>query len=183
MPSQSKPPIQRSAPKTPVKSTISIPSTFNAAVKSIKDNSNTDQIELGEKEVLIDQKDPLISNESFSEEELREVLGEIIGEFKSNHKNLETTLLKQPFELIGEKVVFLVNGEIHQDVFLKIRSEVTGLLKVKLNNQNVILDLKINKDENPKNKFYTSSDKLLHLKEKSKAFEEFQRRFGLQTDF
>ncbi len=122
--------------------------------------------------------------EPFDFEKLRSVILDIIQEFKLNHKNLETTVLKQPFELAEEKVLFYVSGEIQEGVFQKIKPEVIKLLRKKLNNNQVTLHVEIREDQShQKNKLYTSTDKLNFLKQKSKAFSELQKRFGLETDF
>ena len=117
-------------------------------------------------------------------EMLQKVISEIQQEFKADHKNLEMTVLKQPYEIVGNTILFILNGEIQKDVFLKIKPEFVGLLRQKLNNSQVRLDSELREniaDETPK--LYTSTDKLNFLKEKSGAFRDLQNRFGLETDF
>lgn len=115
---------------------------------------------------------------------LQKVISEILQEFKTDHKNLEMTVLKQPFEIVGNTILFILNGEIQKDVFLKIKPEFVGLLRQKLDNNQVRLELELRENiADDKPKLYTSTDKLNYLKEKSGAFRDLQNRFGLGTDF
>jgi DNA polymerase-3 subunit gamma/tau len=123
--------------------------------------------------------------EEFDLQKLNSILQEIILNYKEQHKNLETTVLKQPVELKGETITFKLNGEIQQDIFQKIKPEVFQLLRRKLNNYSIHLESVIVEEEagDGKKKLYTSTDKLQYLKEKSPALVELQKRFGLETDF
>jgi hypothetical protein len=115
---------------------------------------------------------------------LKNVIHEIIEDLKSNHKTLEGTVLKQSFILEGETITFHLNGEIQQDIFFKIKNDILGILRRKLNNYSIHLDCEIKEDdESNKKKLYTSTDKLHYLLEKSPALAELKKRFGLETDF
>ncbi|SIT12756.1 hypothetical protein [Belliella pelovolcani] len=108
----------------------------------------------------------------------------MVEEFKSNHKNLEVTVFKQPFRLDGEQITFLLNGEIQEEIFGKIRGEVQQLLRRKLNNYSVSILSEIHEEAVPEGKrLYTSTDKLNYLLEKHAPLRELQRKFGLETDF
>ena len=122
--------------------------------------------------------------ELFDLTKLQEVLFEIAEEYRSNHKNLELTVLKQPVSLDNETVTFHLNGEIQQDIFLKIKTDILSKLRRKLNNYSIHIEQEIKEEElDGKRKLYTSSDKLSYLIEKSPALIELQKRFGLETDF
>ncbi|MDO9554626.1 DNA polymerase III subunit gamma/tau [Rhodonellum sp.] len=124
------------------------------------------------------------TSDTFDLTRVKEVVAEILLEFKADHKNLEMTVLKQPFEIVDNTILFILNGEIQKDVFLKIKPEFVGLLRQKLKNTQVRLDLELREniaDDTPK--LYTSTDKLNFLKGKSGAFRDLQNRFGLETDF
>lgn len=122
--------------------------------------------------------------ELFDEGKLKNVLFEIVEEYKSSHKNLEVTVLKQPYRLEDENITFLLNGEIQLDIFNKNRFEVLNLLRRKLNNYTISIEAQIQEDAVPEGlKLYTSSDKLNYLLEKHGALKELQKKFGLETDF
>ncbi|GAB2627615.1 hypothetical protein [Belliella aquatica] len=122
--------------------------------------------------------------ELFDEGKLKNVLFDMVEEYKSSHKNLEVTVLKQPYKLEGERITFLLNGEIQQDIFNKNRPEVLNTLRRKLNNYNISIAAQIQEDAVPDGqKLYTSTDKLNYLLEKHGALRELQKKFGLETDF
>jgi len=172
------------AKKSPVQKTVAIPSSLTAAKKIIQDKPK----ETVESEVVNTVELPHSTAtqlaEIFDLEKLQQILFEIIEDYKSHHKNLEVTVLKQPVSLENETITFHLNGEIQQDIFLKIKPEVLNILRRKLNNYSIHIEQEIKEEEsNGKRKLYTSTDKLLYLKEKSPALVELQKRFGLETDF
>jgi len=122
--------------------------------------------------------------EPFNAGKVQAVLEDIIYTFKEQGKNMEISILRQPFDVSSEKVVFFLSGEIQKDLFSKIRQEVTLLMREGLKNHGVDLGFEIKEDAvSPSKKLYTSSDKLNYLREKSPALKELQQRFGLETDF
>ena len=122
--------------------------------------------------------------EVFDENKLKNVLHEMVEEYKKDHKNLEVTVLKQPHKLEGEHITFFLNGEIQEDIFAKNRPVVMNIIRRRLNNYNVTISAQIQEDAVPEGKrLYTSSDKLNYLLEKHGALRELQRKFGLETDF
>lgn len=124
------------------------------------------------------------NQEPFDQSKLQEVLDRVIQEYKKEGKNMEVTVIRQPFEVNGDKVVFLLNGEIEKDIFLKIRQELTESIRVSLQNRQVEISCQITEHmAGPSSKLYTSTDKLRYLREKSPALKELQQRFGLETDF
>ena len=124
------------------------------------------------------------AKEPFNKGKVQAVLEDIVYTFKEQGKNMEISILKQPFEVIEEKVTFFLNGEIQKDIFSKIRQEVTLLIRKGLQNYSVDLGFEIKEDAvNTAQKLYTSTDKLNYLREKSPALKELQQRFGLETDF
>ncbi len=121
---------------------------------------------------------------AFDQSEIQEVLDKLIQEFKEMGNNMEISVIRQPFEISGEKIIFLLNGEIQKDIFVKLRPELTGRLRRSLQNRNVEVSFQINPQPvSTASKLYTSTDKLLYLREKSPALKELQKRFGLETDF
>lgn len=122
--------------------------------------------------------------ELFDEAKLKNILLDMVEQYKANHKNLEVTVLKQPYKLEGEKITFLLNGDIQQDIFIKNRPEVLNTLRRKLNNYNISIHCLIQEEAvSGGKKLYTSSDKLNYLLEKHAALGELQKKFGLKKDF
>ena len=117
-------------------------------------------------------------------EDVREVLDRIIGDFKQKTRHMELSVIRQSFRLQDEKVVFILNGDIQKDIFLRIRPELTGLLRNGLQNKRLEVTFEISENDNDgAPKLYTSRDKLRYLSDKSPMLKELQQRFGLETDF
>lgn len=122
--------------------------------------------------------------EIFDLAKLKSEINEIIEDYKSQHRSLEMTVLKQPVVLENETIIFQLNGEIQEGIFQKIKPDILQILRRKLNNYSIHLDAIIKEDENDgKRKLYTSTDKLNYLLEKSPALKDLKQRFGLETDF
>ncbi|MCR9017149.1 hypothetical protein [Aquiflexum gelatinilyticum] len=122
--------------------------------------------------------------EIFDLAKLKSEINEIIEDYKSQHRSLEMTVLKQPVVLENETIIFQLNGEIQEGIFQKIKPDILQILRRKLNNYSIHLDAIIKEEENDgKRKLYTSTDKLNYLLEKSPALKDLKQRFGLETDF
>ena len=102
--------------------------------------------------------------EIFDLAKLKSEINEIIEDYKSQHRSLEMTVLKQPVVLENETIIFQLNGEIQEGIFQKIKPDILQILRRKLNNYSIHLDAIIKEDENDgKRKLYTSKDKLNYL--------------------
>ena len=97
---------------------------------------------------------------------------------------MEMALLNQPFELRDQEVVFMLSMGLHEDLFPKLKPELTGILRRELRNPELEVTFEINPEaENPSKNLYTSREKLGYLMEKSPALKELKKRFGLEADF
>jgi DNA polymerase-3 subunit gamma/tau len=115
---------------------------------------------------------------------IKNVFEEILVDFKKDHKNMEMALLNQPFELRDQEVVFMLSMGLHEDLFPKLKPELTGILRRELRNPELEVTFEINPEaENPSKNLYTSREKLGYLMEKSPALKELKKRFGLEADF
>lgn len=171
--------------KTVVQKTIAIPKSIAEAQGIAKEKPQSSIVQSQEVEVRSEVKEAPALAETFDLSKLKYVLSEIIEDFKSNHKNLEITVLKQDVILAGEKIVFQLNGEIQEEIFQKLKPELLGILRRKLNNYSISLaaELVEEDEESSAQRLYTNSDKLRFLLQKSPALGELQKRFGLETDF
>jgi DNA polymerase-3 subunit gamma/tau len=122
--------------------------------------------------------------EIFDLPKLKSEINEIIEDYKSQHRSLEMTVLKQPVVIENETIIFQLNGDIQEGIFQKIKPDILQILRRKLNNYSIHLEAVIKEEENDgKRKLYTSTDKLNYLLEKSPALKDLKQRFGLETDF
>jgi hypothetical protein len=123
-------------------------------------------------------------DQPFGLEEVQEAIAGISGKFLAEHKNLELTLLKQPLEVNEQTVRLLLQGDLQMEVFQKAKPIILGLLREKLKNNLLVLEaVEVEEEDESSMRLYTSTDKLNHLKKKSPALSELQKRFGLETDF
>lgn len=123
------------------------------------------------------------TNPHLDKELVTQALNTIIAEYRAAHKNMEVSVLLQPFEVADERVHFTLSGELQQEIFAKCKPELTGLLRKKLQHVRVDVTYEIVEEETKQSKnLYTSTDKLHYLLEKSPALKELRSRFGLEAD-
>lgn len=127
---------------------------------------------------------PTLEEVLLTQEALDSALPRIRGHFQEAGKSMELAILGQEIKMIDDHLVIEVMGQLQEDLVDKMKSElirmlreITGCTKVKIK-----LDVKEEIQSNA-NRLYTSTDKLNHLKTIHPALSEFQRRFGLETDF
>lgn len=139
---------------------------------------------------MTEQKKPQLleearyANPALDNDIVTQALNDIIADYRLAHKNMEVSVLMQPFEVEEERIHFHLAGELQQDIFSKCKPELTGLLRKKLQHVRVDVTYEIVEEVNePSKNLYTSTDKLHYLLEKSPALKELQKRFGLEADF
>lgn len=119
-----------------------------------------------------------------SEAEVKNAMEEVKDDFKVGHKNMEMALLQQPFELKNHQIVFFLQGGLQEDLFPKLKPELTGILRRKLRQPDLEVIFEVKPEAvDPAKSLYTSSEKLSYLLKKSPALKELKNRFGLETDF
>lgn len=172
--------------RSQVKKTPIIPSSIAVVRKQMADKPKAAKATVPEPSSFEPEvvKDTVEVSIPLTEESLKTALDEVIISFKENHKNLETAVLKQPYEIKGSQVIFLLGGGIQEDVFGKVKPELTRLLRKKLRHAALEVSFEIREEAvDPAKNLYTSREKLTYLLGKSPALKELQKRFGLETDF
>tara|TARA_R110002124_G_scaffold55708_5_gene157780 strand:+ start:4757 stop:5146 length:390 start_codon:yes stop_codon:yes gene_type:complete len=128
--------------------------------------------------------DESIPKQPLNLDTIKGLFEEILEDFKKDHKNMEMALLNQPFELRNREVVFMLSSGLHEDLFPKLKPELTGILRRKLRQPDVEVTFEITEQAvDPLKNLYTSREKLTYLMEKSPALKELKKRFGLEADF
>jgi hypothetical protein len=75
-------------------------------------------------------------------------------------------------------------GHVQEEIALKMKPELIRIIKELASVNHFKLELAVKEElESERNKLYTSSDKLNYLLKKNGALGEFQRMFGLETDY
>ncbi|MCH7411582.1 DNA polymerase III subunit gamma/tau [Belliella sp. DSM 111904] len=168
--------------KTPVQKTIAIPKSVAETTKIVAQRPELSQVQEIVEEVV--KVETPRQKEEIDEHKVKLVLDDLVEEFRSKGKNLEATLLKQPFKLENESLVLLLNGEIQEEIFSKAKGDLQQIFRAKLRNDQLSVHYEIKEEAVPEGKrLYTSTDKLNYLLEKHGALRELQRKFNLETDF
>ena len=171
-------------PAPVIRKTITIPSNLKAVKKQIKERP----LEVSPKKESeiedLPELDESIPKQPLNLDTIKGVFEEILEDFKKDHKNMEMALLNQPFELRNREVVFMLSSGLHEDLFPKLKPELTGILRRKLRQPDVEVTFEITEQAvDPLKNLYTSREKLTYLMEKSPALKELKKRFGLEADF
>uniref|UniRef100_UPI0025D89D13 DNA polymerase III subunit gamma/tau n=1 Tax=Algoriphagus sp. TaxID=1872435 RepID=UPI0025D89D13 len=119
-----------------------------------------------------------------TQEMLDEVMPKVLDYFKNQNKVLELAVLNQPSKMEGHEICFEVMGHVQEEIAQKMKPELLTLIRDLTGAGKIGIKLVVKEEmESTNNKLYTSSDKFRFLKEKHPALAEFQRKFGLETDF
>ncbi|GGF41383.1 DNA polymerase III subunit gamma/tau [Echinicola rosea] len=162
--------------------------TIPASLSEVKSQVKNEAEESRQAPKKEEQKHPIDQSEvqrtPFDKGKLGAVLEDVIAGYKQQKRLIESTLLKQPFEVNENSVKFFLNGELQEHRFSQLRPELIGIFRKKLENDFVEINFEIKEDAvSEESKLYTSTDKLAYLTKKSPALKELQKRFGLETDF
>lgn len=122
--------------------------------------------------------------ENLTQEFFDQVLPKILENFKSQNRGMELAILNQPIKVLGNEIWLEIMGHVQEEIALKMKPDLLSMIRDLTGIKRVSLKLELKEEiETGKNKLYTSSDKFNFLKNKHGALAEFQRRFGLETDF
>lgn len=166
--------------------TISIPRSLSAVNKLIREKPQHDKASDSSNQSAEAPVSPPPTglNEPFDLPKVQDCIDDIVNSYREKGNNIEVALLKQPYEVSGQEITFILSGELQKDMFAKLSPELTGLLRKSLRNHQIVVTYEVREEpENPAKKLYTSSDKLTYLMEKSPLLKEFKDRLGLETDF
>lgn len=115
---------------------------------------------------------------------LDQLFPKIKARLKAENKNLELAILNQPLTLEGTEVPLEVMGHMQEDIALKLIPDLVQTIRGMGKVEKISFRIEIKEElEVTKERLYTNSEKLEFLKKKHGALTEFQRRFGLETDF
>lgn len=122
--------------------------------------------------------------ENLTQEFFDQVLPKILENFKNQNRGMELAILNQPIKVLGNEICLEIMGHVQEEIALKMKPDLLSMIRDLTGIKRVSMKLEVKEEiETGKNKLYTSSDKFNFLKNKHGALAEFQRRFGLETDF
>jgi hypothetical protein len=123
------------------------------------------------------------SDKILTQELLYQSLPEILAHFKAQDKNMELAIL-QTIHVQDSKAILYVSGHVQDELAQKMRAELINVIREKtgVGGCKIVIESRDDLESNAK-VYYTDSDKLQRLKELHPALADFQKRFGLETDF
>lgn len=123
------------------------------------------------------------TDKKLTSEILDQALPEILAHFKAHDKNMELAIL-QTIHVKDNQVILHVVGHVQDELAQKMKPELVSIIREKTGVGRCPIVVESRDDLEEKVKvYYTDSDKLQRLKELHPALGEFQKRFGLETDF
>ncbi len=127
---------------------------------------------------------PLVEEVFLSQSALNLAMPRIKQHFQEAGKSMELAILEQEIKIVENHLVLEVMGQLQEDLAEKMKPELVRMLREMTKSTRVLIKLEVKEEmESSVKKLYTSTDKLSHLKKIHPALSEFQKRFGLETDF
>lgn len=129
------------------------------------------------------EKEPL-EDIHITQELFEAALPQIKERFQQQGRSMELAILGQPMRVEGNKVILEIMGSVQEELGNKLKPELVKIIRELTGANRFGIEVLIKDDIVPKGRqLYTSTDKLKYLLERHAALGEFQRRFGLETDF
>ena len=92
-------------------------------------------------------------------------------------------MLSQPYRLEGNVIVVRLLSPVHETMLNSIKSELTGYLRERLQNNTLQVMGELPTEGEEKKIIYTNREKFDFLVEKNPMLKELKDRLGLDTDF
>jgi hypothetical protein len=163
--------------------TISIPKNLGHT-KQLADQKAKDELDNAKAKKSDEVVEVLVEGRDLTQEILDEVFPKVKEHFQQLGKSMELAILGQAMKMKVDVVVLEVVGHVQEELALKMKPEVIRIIKELASVNHFKLELEVKEElESERSKLYTSTDKFNFLKGKHAALGEFQRRFGLETDF
>lgn len=125
-----------------------------------------------------------LANIPLTQELFDVALPQIVERFKQQGRGMELAILGQPMRVEGDQVVLEVMGTVQEEIGNKLKPELIKIIRELTGANRFTIELLVKDEVVPEGRqLYTSTDKLNYLLERHAALAEFQRRFGLETDF
>lgn len=126
----------------------------------------------------------IVEGRDLTQEILDQVFVEVREHFQRIGKSMELAILGQSLKMKDGMVMLEVMGHVQEELALKMKPELVRIVRELASVNHFKIGVEVKEElESERNKLYTSTDKFNFLKEKHPALGEFQRRFGLETDF
>ncbi|MEN2284163.1 hypothetical protein AAGF08_18615 [Algoriphagus sp. SE2] len=162
---------------------MSIPTSLSHTKEILAEKAKKEERRIEQKKADAKTIEPE-NTRQLTQEKLDEIMPEVLTHFKKQNKVLELAILNQPSKMDGHEICFEVMGHVQEEIAQKMKPELLSLIRDLTGAGKLGIKLLVKEElESTTNKLYTSSDKFRFLKEKHPALVDFQRKFGLETDF
>ncbi len=171
--------------KSPIKTTISIPTSLSQTKKLFEEKGAT-KTEAPAQEIPLESEPKSEAPALVLTQELLAPHFFTIQEFfRKADRQMEVAILDQQIQVRDNgEVVLKVMGHVQEEIAGKMKPDLVGLIRQLTGAERVVITLELREEvDNGKPKLYTNTDKLNYLREKHPALAEFQRKFGLDVDF
>jgi len=163
--------------------TISIPKNLGHT-KQLADQKAKDELQNAKSKVSEEVVEVKVEGRDLTQQIVDEVFTQVIEHFQKLGKSMEVAIIGQSIKMKNGIVMLEVMGHVQEELALKMKPELIRIIREIGNVNHFKIELELKEElESERNKLYTSTDKFNFLKEKHAALGEFQRRFGLETDF
>ena len=163
--------------------TISIPKNLGHT-KQLADQKAKEVLQQAKSKVDEEVVEVKVEGRDLTQEILDEVFPMVKEHFQKLGKSMELAILGESLKMNADTLVLEVMGHVQEELALKMKPELVRVVREFGSVNHFKIDIEIKEElESERNKLYTSTDKFNFLKEKHAALSEFQRRFGLETDF
>tara|TARA_R110000850_G_scaffold72225_3_gene159087 strand:- start:124 stop:624 length:501 start_codon:yes stop_codon:yes gene_type:complete len=163
--------------------TISIPKNLGHT-KQLADQKAKDELQNAKSKVSEEVVEVKVEGRDLTQQILDEVFSQVIEHFQKLGKSMEVAIIGQSIKMKNGIVMLEVMGHVQEELALKMKPELIRIIREIGNVNHFKIELELKEElESERNKLYTSTDKFNFLKGKHAALGEFQRRFGLETDF
>ncbi|WBL41951.1 hypothetical protein PBT90_14445 [Algoriphagus halophytocola] len=113
-----------------------------------------------------------------------ETLPKVKAHYQGLGKGMELAILGQAMCAQEGLLVLEVMGHVQEEIAQKMKPELMQLIREISGASGFKISIELKEELEQKQKvYYTDTDKFMRLKELHPALTEFQRRFGLETDF
>ncbi|MEP0713684.1 hypothetical protein [Algoriphagus sp.] len=148
------------------------------------DQKAKEELEIAKSNVKQEVVEVVGTGRDLSQEILDSVFLDIKDHFQKLGKSMEIAILGEGLKLKEGAVMLEVMGHVQEELALKMKPELIRIIRELGSVNQFKVEVEIKEElETQRTQLYTSTDKLNFLKEKHAALGEFQRRFGLETDY
>ncbi|PZX49368.1 hypothetical protein [Algoriphagus chordae] len=163
--------------------TVAIPKNLGHT-KQLADQKAKDELQNAESKKSEEVVEVKVAGRDLTQELLDDIFDQVKEHFQNLGKSMEVAILGQSIKMKNGIVFLEVMGHVQEELALKMKPELIRIVREIGNVNHFSVELEQKEElESERNKLYTSSDKFKFLKEKHAALGEFQRRFGLETDY